>query len=427
MVFTGTSVSALNGVAGRVLAVSPDGNTVILADTVDSPSQVIICATCTSTSHSTTPFLLPGATAAAFSPDNLKAYIVTGGSCPGTSSLGCLLVYSKVDGPQMIQLNAPANDAVFIGEGAVGYIGGSTGSWFLPVCTDTNAAGALGTVGLASEMLRPLPDGQSVLALSPPNLQTVTAKITGPNSPPLNTPGCLAPRGFLSINNTLSSTIDLGEGNFTPTQFLVSSDGSMTYILGEVLPSQRTTVNITAVAQGGTTTNPVTTYAYSLTSGPGLKVGQSIVIGGMNTLGDNGIFNITGLIQGTPGSPCAGSTGTCFAVANSAGVTASGESGTGTVTPRLPFIIAHNLTTQATSLISLVGSSSPLSASLSPSGDLLVVGADDGQVHIIDTNSFMDIDQVLLPFPQSSLCVGPGSPVTKPAITCNPDLVIVKP
>ena len=83
--------------------------------------------------------------------------------------------------------------------------------------------------------------------------------------------------------------------------------------------------------------------------------------------------------------------------------------------------------THATSLISLAGNANPLSATLSPAGDLLFVGGDDGTVHVIDTNSRLDLEQVALTFPDSSVCVGPGSPATRAPIVCNPDLIVAKP
>jgi DNA-binding beta-propeller fold protein YncE len=104
-----------------------------------------------------------------------------------------------------------------------------------------------------------------------------------------------------------------------------------------------------------------------------------------------------------------------------------GQTGSGAGTARLPFVIAFSLSTQLPSDISLAGNAVPLSASLSPSGDLLFVGADDGAVHVIDTATQIDLQQVTLPFPQSSLCVGPGNPATQPPVTCNPDLVATKP
>jgi hypothetical protein len=58
---------------------------------------------------------------------------------------------------------------------------------------------------------------------------------------------------------------------------------------------------------------------------------------------------------------------------------------------------------------------------------LLFVGANDGAVHVIDTATLADTQQITFPFPQSPLCFGPGLPITQPPIVCLPDLVAVKP
>ena len=414
MILNGSTVSSVTGAAGKVLALSPDGSTIITSDTVDSPNLTFICQNCTSSSRTIQTFLFSAA-AAAFSPDNIprgfKAYIVSGTSCPGTASLGCLLVYSQVDAAKMVPLAAPATDVTFIGNGTLGYIAGGDplGTAFLPTCDDPAVAGSVSGISLASESIRALPDGESALALAPPDVQTVSAIISGTAA--VGVPGCPAPRGFLSIANNTGPAVNLGEGNFTPTEFLISPDGGSAYILAEVVPQLRTAVTITAAAASGSST----TYAYSLTSGPGLQAGMSIVITGMRAQGDNGVFTVTGIGAGT------------FTVTNPTGTNSSGESGTGTVTPRLPFVIRVDLATQATSVLSLAGNASPLSASLSPAGDLLFVGASDGAIHVLDTGSNLDIQQVPLPFPQSSLCIGPGNPATQAPVACTPDLIAAKP
>ena len=403
MTFTGNSANRISNIAGKVLAVSPDGTSSIISDTQDSPNQVFVCGGCNiSTSHTTAAFLINGATAAAFSPDNLKAYIVAGSN---------LYVFSKTDPLQTISLAAPATDAAFTGNGTFGYLAGGdpAGSAFLPTCFDPALTTLPTGLNLPSQLIRPLPDGQSLLALDPPNVQTVTSTIGGVAA--VGVPGCPAPLGFLSVNNTLGPISSLGLPKFTPTQFFVSPDGTAAYILAEVLPSQRSITNITAAAQSGTNT----TYTYTLTSGPALQVGASIVITGMQNLTDNGVFVITALNPGT------------FTVANATGINAGGENGTGTVTPRFPFITVFNLQTQVPSFISLAGNATPLNASLSPAGDLLFVGADDGAVHVIDTATLADTQQITFPYPSNALCYGLGTPPTQAPVTCLPDLVVVRP
>ena len=313
MIFSGTSVSQFTGAPGKVLAVSPDHTLAVISDTVDSPNQVFICNNCNSSSRSVSAFLITGATAAAFSPDSLKAYIVAGNN---------LYVFSKLDALKTIPLGAVANDVAFFPEGAFAYLaGGSPSAVTVRHTCDDMIADTVSTIATPS-MIRALPDAATLLAVEPPNIDLVS--VTG-----LSASGCPP-----TITDSITS-FPLGPGNFIPTQFLVSSDGSEAYILGETQ-------------------------------------------------------------AGPPPS-------------------------------RFPFVIVFNISTQTPSVISLTGNATPLSASLSPAGNLLFVGADDGAVHVIDTSSQSDVQQVTFPFPTNELCFGPGNPATQVPITCNPDLVAVKP
>jgi len=311
MVFSGSAASQFTSAFGTVLAVSPDTTSVIFDDTVDTPNQIFVCNNCSTTSRTITSLLIQGATAAAFSPDSLKAYIVAGSN---------LYIYSKVDALQQITLMAQAFDAAFIGNGMFGYLAGgdAAGGASFPVCFDPSAGAALGSVATpGAKMVRALPDGNTILVLAPPDVETVTASIGG--SPSLNVPGCPAPRGFYTLTNSVSPALNLGQGAFAPTQLMISQDGSTAYILGKTPPPN---------------------------------------------------------------------------------------------TAPLPFVITFNIGNQTTSVISLSGTAVPLSASISPAGDLLFVGADDGMVHVVDTASGADQQQISFPIGQSPLCFGPGTPPT---------------
>ena len=400
MTFTGSAASQVSNVAGKVLAVSPDTTVSVISDATDLPNQVFICTACNSAnSHTTASFLITGATAAAFSPDSLKAYIVAGSN---------LYIYSKVDALQTKSLGATANDVAFFPEGAFSYLAGGAASAVTVRRTCDNSLDPAATVPTAAPpiLIRALPDAATVVVLDPPNLELINVSPNGTWA------GCTP-----SVNDIISNTFNLGQGSFTPTQFIISPDGSAAYILGEAVPSQQSVVDITAVSQSGSNT----TYSYTLTSGPALQVGMRIVVTGMQNLSDNGAFAITAL------NPANGAVPATFTVVNGSGINATGENGTGTVTPRFPFIIVFHLSAQTSSNISLAGNAVPLSASLSPAGDMLFVGADDGAVHVIDTAAQTDTQQISFPFPQNALCFGPGNPATQPPVTCLPDLVVVKP
>jgi hypothetical protein len=379
---------------GKVLAVSPDGTEAVLSDTVDTPNQVYIftctgagSGTCSTTSS--VPLNITGATAAAFSSDGLKAFILA-----NSGSASTLYIYSALDALETVPLSstAPATDVAFQAEGGFAYIAGGAGSAvsILAVCSDL-AAPAVTTTPTAGTplLIRALPNG-NMLALDPPGFDLLVPTVgVASNGCPVPRPP-YAPGGNLSLSNT-ASFLNLGLGSLLPTQWIVSADGSAAYLLannaGAVLASnitQRTTsaiqltgnvlpvqaglnpngsmlfvaasdgqvhildtltandiqqisfqqdlanlqtglcgdvtlplqavLNITAAVESGSST----TYTYTTSSVPALELGTSIAVANMANPGNNGTFIVQAVGLGT------------FTVANPAGVSASGQSGTGT-------------------------------------------------------------------------------------------------
>jgi hypothetical protein len=162
---------------------------------------------------------------ASFSPDNLKAFIAVKIQ-PGS---GVLYVYSNQAALQTIPLSAPADDVAFLPDGAFGFLAEPAGLSYLATCsapgsTPTNTATAPGAIAI--HPLSNLPDSSSLpksmgfAALAPPNVELVTSSVTGT--------GC-APS--LGVSNVGSGTFNLGQGSFTPLDFLVSSDGQKAFVL----------------------------------------------------------------------------------------------------------------------------------------------------------------------------------------------------
>jgi hypothetical protein len=129
--------TTIGTVTGNILAISPNGNFAIFSDTVHSPNQVYVTNVASAASPAISPFKITGAIAAAFSPDNLKAYIL---GCITTSAVPCktpagapasntLYVYSTLQSLQTIPLTAPATSVVFSSNGAFAFLaGGSSAS-----------------------------------------------------------------------------------------------------------------------------------------------------------------------------------------------------------------------------------------------------------------------------------------------------------
>lgn len=204
---------------GKVLAISPDGKTVIVSDTVDTPNQVYIFNS--ATNSVLPPLNIAGATAAAFSPDNLKAYIVAGNQ---------LYIYSALEALKTVQLGPPglvATDVAFLPVGAFALVSAGPPNTVTAYATCNNAIAqdssntpqVVATPGLPA-MLRPLPDGAHVLAMDSPGIDYLNVDTAPDGCPP-------------TISTTFGGSVDLGQGNFVPTQIIVSPDGLTAYVLAE--------------------------------------------------------------------------------------------------------------------------------------------------------------------------------------------------
>jgi hypothetical protein len=236
-VATPPTVAQFKSVTGKVLTVSPDGKKVILSgadpnavpvpgsNTPPPPTQVIVFDTAGGTG---TTLPIAGATAADFSPDNLKAFIAAGSS---------LYVFSTQDSLKKIPLAAPANAVSFAPEGGFAFVsGGST----------TSAITAFSTCGLTSALptnvvLPAPPSFLQALGRDSPNLATpptfntatTTTSVLAVDSPGVDLfRVSRAPVGcFPTATSGTATSFNLGQGSFVPTQLIVSQDGSTAYVI----------------------------------------------------------------------------------------------------------------------------------------------------------------------------------------------------
>jgi len=211
------TVTVFNTVTGKVLATSPNNNLIIVSDTTSNPNQVFVFGQ--STTGSVVRLPITGATAAAFSPDNLKAYIAAGNT---------LYVYSTLEPLKTIPLSAPVADVAFLPVGSFAVIagGGSSASvTAVDLCTG-GASAPLATQGNLTA-LGALVDGTHFLALDSPGIDIIEGSAT-----PSPTSGC----GTFSFLPP-TSFVNLGLGKFTPLRFLVTTDGTKAYVLSSDLGS----------------------------------------------------------------------------------------------------------------------------------------------------------------------------------------------
>jgi hypothetical protein len=228
---------------GKVLTISNDGKLVVVADTVSTPSQVYIYDGSSNTAPVDLVLSVPGETAiaAAFSPDQLKLFILT--------DKGNMYVYSTVDALAPVQLVTSGTDVKFSADGSFAYVAGtpaSSVSAFSTCSLPTIASMDIGSVAASSMPLEIFPSPvvqadaqgltQNVLALEPPNIEFLTAKFTQDPilySNPLQLT-CNVPK-FLSF--TAAKPVDLGQGKFTPIYAQLVADGAAMIIVAQNIPA----------------------------------------------------------------------------------------------------------------------------------------------------------------------------------------------
>jgi hypothetical protein len=254
-----SAATTLGVVTGRVLAVSPNGNLAVFSDTVSTPNQVYVVNT-SSSSATTTPLNINGATTAAFSPDNSKAFILGNGG-------NTLYVYSALQALQTYSLTAPANAVAFSSTGAFALLaGGSSDPSTLAIYNTCDNSKAYLTLPPPPPAIQPLPGSPIFLKMVPAGsapagnasipilfqsdlnnldvflgidstgIDVIATTTTTPLTPPAN---ALCPVQQITYATEVASTgptfyplhINLQRGTFHPINFFVSPDGTQVYIV----------------------------------------------------------------------------------------------------------------------------------------------------------------------------------------------------
>lgn len=246
---------------GTVLAISDDGNRVVISDTISSPNHVYIYSSAT-----TIDLLIPGATAASFSPDETKIFIL--------SNAGSMYVYSTMDALSSVPISASATGVTFAADGSFAYVAGaqpSSVSAFSTCSLPGVASTDFGDVGTNSNPLLIVPSAntqesqidsehsvitQNVIAVEQPSnpqqptdVQVLTASFTR-NTLKDNQFNCkylqdgitenlILPSFYPSVANgfTAGPSSNLGEGNFTPLYMRVVNNGAQVVVVGQYIPA----------------------------------------------------------------------------------------------------------------------------------------------------------------------------------------------
>ncbi|MGA2426475.1 MAG: hypothetical protein ABSG07_20935 [Terriglobales bacterium] len=238
---------------GTVLTISNDGKLVVVSDTVSTPSQVYIYNG-SSSGVAPVDLIIPGetATAAAFSPDQLKLFILT--------NAGNMYVYSTVDALSSFSpIATSVTNVIFSADGSFGYVAGTPGatsvSGFATCDTPTTNVLSGVTTKAVPLVLYPSPtfqlDSQGdwtqiVVALDPPYVDTFGVNVAQVPLP-YNQFACTPPS--VSPNLSYSTSSNLGQGDFTPIYSQLVNDGTEMIVVAQGSPN----VFIFNVSNGTTT------------------------------------------------------------------------------------------------------------------------------------------------------------------------------
>jgi len=261
---TGGAVLQLNDVPGKVLAVSLDGDKAIVSDIRSIPNQVYIVSGELGTSRSIVSLLLPGVTAASFSPDGLKAFLVAGST---------MYVYSNSLALKTVTLPAAETAVSFYANGSLAYLAGPNGVTMRNAC-DTTYAQATAFPGGNPVLFRALPDGVRALGVESPGLDVFTVQVKAPAPATTNTPSrTTCP---FTVQSPDFNFVNLGQGSFIPLKLLVAPDNSRAYILARNLGSVFIVdLGVNAVSSIQLTGNPVPLDASITPDGTLIYVGAS--------------------------------------------------------------------------------------------------------------------------------------------------------
>ncbi len=250
--------ASLGTVTGRVLAVSPNGNLAIFSDTLHTPNQVYVVNETNSGAPTVSALNISESSAAAFSPDGLKAFIFGQDS----NHHPTLYVYSTLQALQVFSLpsNTTVNSIAFSTNGAFAYVvepslgGGNPAISVYNTCDNqlfTDTLTGLHDIPLAGAPVafRVLADGTHFLVLeSDGTIESFTASITG--IPPATISQPATQTCPMTVGHSTPIQINLGQGKIDPINFFVSADGTLLYVVARELNSILT-YNFSSGGRGG--------------------------------------------------------------------------------------------------------------------------------------------------------------------------------
>jgi hypothetical protein len=223
-----TATLVAPNVTGKVLAVSPDGNMVVLSNAASAPDPVTgvigpiepnpakqTLVVFTANSSSVQSFVVPGAAAAAFSGDSFKAFIVT------NNGSGNVYVFSPFISLQTVNVAGNSSDISTLASGPFAFLANSAGLEVMATCNDVQQPTASNppTHSTTIQLVQPFANSNVFVAVDSSGIDVETATIT-----PLVPPLVISPASCPPNVSYTNQFIDFGLGNFTARQLLVASN-----------------------------------------------------------------------------------------------------------------------------------------------------------------------------------------------------------
>ena len=275
-----SSIPCNVSLCGKILTISNDGKLVVVADTVSTPSQIYIYDAA-NTSTAPVDLIIPGQTpaAAAFSPDQMKLFILT--------STGNMYVYSTVDALSSVPIATSVADLAFSADGSFAYVlGDPMGSGISAYSTCSSNGAPTKLLGSGNASATPLkifpfqsvpangqslaPGGtpnagqpalvQNLVALEPPNIEVLTTQYTQQPTTTDIKDDTKMTCDLPAVSNPLVSKVasfNLGQGSFIPIFSQLVNDDSEFIVVAQGIPGVQNLPAVFVVNMSNGTTSSI--------------------------------------------------------------------------------------------------------------------------------------------------------------------------
>src|SRR6476646_94125 len=232
---------------GKVLAVSADGNRVIVSNAANDPSTGLPIDQFPSeqrvwlfdkTNNTITTFILTDAVAANFDDDGFRAYVA--------ARNGNVYVISSLLSPQTISLGGVNTDVTQLASGPFVYVAGAAGLQSIATCNNVPQGTNPPTNSANIQFVQSVKNTNTLVAVDSPGLD-----IESVNTADLTPPTTITPANCQGIVNYSNNFIDFGVGAFTARQLLVGSAGTHIAVLPAGVNKVLTVANTSNVFSAG--------------------------------------------------------------------------------------------------------------------------------------------------------------------------------